>query len=424
MPKFSVTVQDSNNKISYQSIDADSRVAAVRQVRAKGLVPLDVKMVGDEQIRGGVRGEKVKAKGGAASKKARPLLSGGPKKVKILDVVIFCRLLSIAVSAGLPLREALEGILAPMPNNQLAATLRPAIESLHAGVPFSDALTMHNKYRVFSPVFIGLVRVAEETGTLAETLSSLSDYLSDMMKMRSSIKSKTSYPIFMISAFVVVNLFATFFLFPMFDKNFSSLGSLPPLTEFVFAANKKAIAVFPYVAGALFLLIVWLVMLCKTPIGRRKFDASLLKLPLMGDVLLKTGLARFCKTLAITVNGGVALVQGLGISNVVVGNKHLENSLTDVRKQVTEGNRFAATLRATGNFPDLVVRMIDIGEESGQLPQVLSKIAEIYETEVANAIAKMLSMIEPIIICVFGVFVTIMVLALYMPVFSMSANAH
>lgn len=422
MPLFQIKAQDSRKQTVSLMIEASSRVEAVRQIKAQGMIPLDVVQQGAERVRK-EKEAKPAAEASAPKLKKTPLSIGAPKAVKPMDVVIFCRQISIAVSAGLPLRDALEGILGSMGNNTLSATLRPAAEALHSGVSFSESLKAYNKYKVFSPVFLGLIRVAEETGTMGQTLSQLADYLEGMVKLKSSVKSKLSYPIFMIVAFIAVNLGATLFLFPMFKKNFEALGgNLPAITQFAFDANDMALKALPYVAVIVFAIVAGLFFYRSTPFGRRGFDSALLKLPMFGQVLLKIGMARFCKTLSITANGGVPLVQGLEISSVVVGNKHLEHSLMQVREKVVTGNRFAATLRATGNFPDLVVRMIDVGEDSGQLPLVLEKIADIYDTEVGDSIAKMISLVEPMLICLFGVFVTVMVLALYMPVFSMSSN--
>ncbi len=412
MPQFVVKAQDSKNKTVKVTVEAESRVEASRKVKAQGLIPTEIIQQ---------RGKSGAASGAKSKSSLKSVQIGGPKKVKPLEVVIFCRQLAIAVSAGLPLRDALEGICQSLEPNTLSETVRPATTALHSGVSFSDALARANKYKVFSPVFIGLVRVAEETGTMGDTLQKLADYLDESSKLAGAIKSKLSYPTFMVVAFVLVNIGATFFLFPMFEKNFASLGGkLPPLTLFVFDLNNKALSVAPYAIALFIILVISFIFYRRTPAGRVVVDEKLLKLPLLGPVILRIGLARFCKTLAITASGGVPLVQGLEISSVVVGNKHIETSLNKVRNEVINGNRFATTLRNTGNFPDLVVRMIDVGEDSGQIPLVLEKIADIYETEVANAIGKMLSLIEPCIILLFGVFVTVMVLALYMPVFSMS----
>lgn len=430
MPTFQVKAQDHNQKTVILTIEAKSRLEAVRQLRQKRLIPLNIEKKSDNKSFSGGGGDErssvpkpqkkvIKKK----KKSASQINIGGPKKAKPLEIVIFCRQMAIAVSAGLPLRDALEGVVGPMENDTLKLSLEPTIEALHSGVAFSEALNRFNKYKVFSPVFIGLLKVAEETGTMASTLEQLADYLEGLNKMRGDIKSKLSYPIFMISAFIVINVGATFFLFPMFKKNYESLGGkLPALTTFVFDMNTKAIDVAPFFFVLILLLVGAVALYRRGPAGRRVYDSYLLRLPLFGPVLLRIGLSRFCKTLAITARGGVPLVNGLEISSVVVGNKYLEGSLSDVREQVMNGNRFATTLEATGNFPPLVVRMVDVGEDSGQLPEVLEKITDIYESEVANSIGKLLSLVEPMIICLFGIFVTVMVLALYMPIFSMSAG--
>lgn len=345
---------------------------------------------------------------------------GGPKKGTPQEVAIFCRQLSISVTAGLPLRDALDGIMEELEPNTLRTSLKGVGEDLSSGKRFAESLEKHNIGKLFSPVFIGLIRVAEETGNLGSILNELADYLESGIKLKQEISSKLGYPKFMLIAFVLVNLAATYKLFPMFRKSFASMGSkLPELTLFVFDLNEQMIAASPYIITLLLAVFGGVTWYYMTPAGRLKMDGWILKIPAIGDLLFKINTARFCRTLSITAKGGIGLTEGIEISNSVVVNAHLREGLDAARGRIMNGQSFTNSLRESRAFSGLVLRMIGIGEESGQLPTVLEKISEIYNNEVDSAIAKTVSLIEPIIICLFAVFVTVMVLALYMPVFDM-----
>ena len=409
MPKFRYKASDRSGRILHDSLMADSRTEAIQELRGRGLTPLDI----------------VETESGLFSGKK---ISGFLQEMQLkspsqLDIAIFFRQLSISVKAGVPLRDSLENIAAEMDQSTLRQSIVQAIQDLHEGQRFATALERNNIKNVFSPLVIGLSQVAEETGTLGETMEELADYLEAMVKMKSEIRSKMAYPTFMTVAFILIMLVATFKLFPMFEESFSTLGAdLPPLTVNVFAANRMALDMAPYAFGILGLIITGLAVLRTTPSGRRQFDGALLKLPLLGPLLYKIGSARFCRTLAITATGGVALLDGLEISTCVISNQSLKYKLNQVREYITNGNSFGSSVRETGALGGLVTRMIEIGEESGQLPLVLNKVSEIYDQEVNQAISKLTSLIEPSIIVLFAVFVTVMVLALYMPVFSMGSS--
>lgn len=405
MPAYKIKGSRSNG------VDATVQLFAVDRLEAASLASQQ-----------GIKVESVWALSEESKKKGVSLdmQLGGPKKAQPKEVAIFCRQLAISVQAGLPLRDALEGILEELEVNTLQISLKKVAADLSSGSRFAAALTEHNTGKVFSPVFIGLIRVAEETGTLSEVLNDLADYLEEGAKLKSDIMGKLSYPIFMIVAFILTNLGSTFFLFPMFEKNFEGLGGkLPELTLFVFAMNNKAVAAAPYVFALLAVVGVFAAKTYLTKAGRLKIDQMLLKLPAVGDLFFKINTARFCRTLAITAKGGLGLTEGIEIGTEVVTNAYLKANLSAARGRIMNGQSFTSSLRETGAFTGLVLRMVGVGEESGQLPAVLDKISQIYGNEVDSAIAKAMSLIEPAIICLFGVFVSVMVLALYMPVFEM-----
>ncbi len=406
MSEFIVTGTLKSGAQSSIKVDAPDRIEAAKQAQARGMVVSNVSL--------------------AATKRKLDLNLelGGPKKAQPQEIAVFCRQLAISVQAGLPLREALQGIAEEMERSNLQIALNKIITDLNNGKQFARSLENHNSKGLFSPVFIGLIRVAEETGTLSETLIDLADYLEKGVKLKREISQKLSYPIFMVVAFIGVNIAATFKLFPMFRENFASLGAnLPELTLFVFDLNEKMIDASPYIAGVLVAVVVAFILYYKQPLGRMTVDKALLKLGPIGDMIFKISTARFCRTLAITAKGGVGLTEGIEISAAVVTNKYLNKALVSAQKSIMNGQSFTNSLRLTDAFTGLVLRMVGVGEESGQLPTVLDKVSEIYSNEVDTAIAKAVGLLEPIIIILFAGFVTVMVLALYMPVFDMGGAA-
>jgi type II secretory pathway component PulF len=409
--KFKYTARNRLGEMESSVLEAASRAEAIQSLRAKSLTPVSLTEQGSEIFESNSGGLK------------RWLEQSMEKKASAQDIALFFRQLSISVTAGVALRDALETLGEEMDKSNLRVAVLRAVNDLGGGMRLAAALEKNNVGRVFSQLSIGLVQVAEETGRMGETLSELADYLEKMDETKKEIKGKLSYPTFMLCAFVGIMLFATFYLFPMFEKNFSSLGSaLPPLTQTVFKLNRISLKVSPYAIGLLAAVVTGLILFRRTPPGRMAFDATLLKLPLIGPLIYKTSVSRFSRTLAITSNGGVPLINGLTISATVVANRCIQKSLAETRDSITNGSTFGKSIRATKTFTGLVVRMIEVGEESGQLPFVLNKVSQVYETEVNRSINKLTTMIEPIIIVLFGVFVTVMVLALYMPVFSMSGN--
>ena len=421
MPKYVYKASDWSGEVVESELTAESRTEAIAQIRQRGLTPVEVKESSGGTIR---KKTKTKTKTKAAGKDLPEWLKiSQTKKATPSDLAVFFRLLSISVSAGVSLRDAMENIAAEMENNTLKQALLLATEDLQGGQRFAEALGRNNIKKVFPPLALGLTKVAEETGTLGNTTSELACYLEDMIKMKNEISSKTSYPCFMLVAFTFIMLGCTFFLFPSFEKNFAGIGAkLPTLTQTVFSLNRLGLKIAPYALGLLGIAGASIAFWRSTPAGRIKFDELLLRIPLLGDVLYKIGTARFCRTLSITVQGGVPLLDGLEISSTVVGNKSLERHLEQVAERINNGQAFGRSVRETNAFTGLVVRMIEVGEESGQLPLVLDKVSEVYDDEINRSIKKLTSLIEPVIIVLFGVFVTVMVLALYMPIFSMSSS--
>lgn len=344
------------------------------------------------------------------------------KSITISDKAVFCRQLSISVSAGVPLREALETIALDLDNPTFRSVLNRVLKRLDDGMTLSQSIS--NEGKAFDRLFVALVKAAEESGSLTETLNYIAGAMEKADRLSRKIKSIVAYPIFVACFFVLVSVIMTLFVLPRFNSIFGAFGSnLPKLTRIVFAVNGFIIANSFWIFGGLFLLVIALILYKRTPAGRVQVDGLLLRLPLVGDIIRKIAVARFCRNLGIMLNGGVPVATAIEIAAEVLDNKALQHTLKMTRDRIMSGNDIASSLdRKT--FPRLVVRMVGVGESSGRLPDVLGKVADMYEDQAEGSIMVATSLFEPIIIIVFGFMILILVMAIYLPVFAAAGHVR
>lgn len=412
MTSYSYKAIDTRGGTVESSLDAESRQEVLALLRAKGLTPISL----------------AKIKKAAGSK--RKSIPTKHKRVRfhrahisLTDLTIFCRQLSISVNAGLPLRGALESIHDDMDNPTMKRVLNHIISSLYKGLSFSDALVMHPK--TFTSIFVGLVKAAEESGALAQTLDQLAFYLERTEKLQRKIQTLLAYPAFVSFFFVIVCLLMSLAILPRFEKIFSGYGSsLPKLTRIVFGINQFFIDNFAYITGGILILIVGCILYRKSPNGHRRTDALLLKIPFFGVCLQQFIIARFCRSLAIMIKGGVPIAHAIEVTATVTGNKVLEEALLTCRKQIIAGSGIANSIQEQELFPRLLVRMISVGEEAGQLPEVLEKVSDVYENQVEGSVIISTALAEPIIICVFGLMVLVLIVSIYLPIFTVATKMN
>ncbi len=399
------------------SIDASTRLDALESLRKKGLTVVDLFGMGHEA---GDTVPRLKI-GGSENKARRRIFS--PGKVKIGDLSIFCRQLAISVNAGVPLRDALDAIGQELEQPVLKMAVLDIVSQLNDGKNFSEAVASHP--RIFSIMFCGLIKVAEESGKLPSTLQQLAEYMERTDKLQRRIKAIAAYPMFIGGFFVEVSLIMAFFILPQFTDVFGSLGAeLPLFSKTVFDANAFLVKHVLEILTVVVVLVVVLVSYGRTPAGALHKDQLKLALPYVGDLSKKYALARFCRSLAIMVNGGVPISTALEICSEATGNQVLERTVLNVRERILTGHGIANSLAQSGIFPGLIVRMVSVGEDSGQLPEVLERVSDLYEDQVEVSIMTSMALFEPVIICVFGAFVLTIILAIYMPMFTVSSGMH
>ncbi len=412
---FQYVARNSAGLVVRSTIEAVDRADALARLRAQGYVVVELV----------AKGESAPAAGSgapaAAAPKRRWIVTGKP--ITISDKAVFCRQLSITVNAGMPLRDALESIANDMDHPTFRKVLQDIVRRLHEGETFSQAVARHPDH--FNTLFVALIRAAEESGSLPETLEQLANYMERNEKLVKKIRSVTSYPLFIFIFFLIVVVVMTTFVLPRFMESFKGFNvELPKLTRVVFGANRFLIDHWPWFVGAALLPLLVVAVMRRSPAGRRRLDAFLLKLPLFGICIREYALARFCRNLSIMLRGGVGVTTAMDITSAVSGNTVIVESLQHAKERIVNGERIAASLARDPEIPRLVIRMVGVGEESGRLPEVLEKIAGMYEEYVENRIVTATSLFEPIVICLFGGVVLVLVMAIYLPIFTVSQSVR
>jgi type IV pilus assembly protein PilC len=336
------------------------------------------------------------------------------------DLVVFTRQMSTMIDAGLPLVRSLDILASQQDNAKFKSILIQVKENVEAGSTFADALAKHPG--VFNALYVQLVKAGESGGVLDVILQRLAVYLEKIESIRRKIKGAMIYPAIVISVAIIVLSIVLIFVVPTFAEMFKDMGTtLPALTQVVVDISTflKNNIIYILIAIALVVFLTFFTYR-RSEKARRLYDAFLLKLWLVGTLLLKTVIARFCRTLATLTSGGIPILDGLEITAKASGNKIVEEAILEARKEISEGKTLAEPLAARADiFPPMVVQMIGVGEQTGALDDMLNKIADFYEDEVDAAVAALLSALEPIMIAFLGGTVGVIVVAMYLPMFKL-----
>ncbi|MBM4154855.1 MAG: type II secretion system F family protein [Lentisphaerae bacterium] len=409
MAGFTYVARNQAGQVVRAALDAADRQDALSRLRAMGLIVVDLAAQGEAPAAASVR---------PAAKTRRPLFRM-EKSISTSEKSVFCRQLSITVNAGMPLRDALESIANDMDHPTFRKVLLAVVARLHQGESFSHSIERFPQH--FSTLFVALVRAAEESGSLPETLDQLAGYMERSEKLIKKIKAVTSYPMFILVFFLIVSVVMTAFVLPKFMDSFKGFDVvLPPLTRFVFGMNAFVLGHWYWFVGAIVVPVVSALLYRRNPKGRYNLDAAVLKLPFFGVCIREFALARFCRNLSIMLRGGVGITTAMDITSAVSGNVVIVESMLKAKERILSGERIAASLAKDKEVPKLIIRMVGVGEESGRLPEVLDKVATLYEEYVENRIVTATSMFEPVVICLFGGVVLVLVLAIYLPIFTVS----
>jgi type IV pilus assembly protein PilC len=342
------------------------------------------------------------------------------ESVKEKDVVVFSRIFSTMINAGLPLIQCLELLASQEQNKTFAGIIRAIKEDIEGGSTLTDALKKYPK--IFDELFVNLVAAGEAGGILDVILSRLSAYMEKAMKLKSKVKGAMTYPasVLVISIGVVAVLLLK--VIPVFQKMFEGMGgTLPAPTQFLVNASKFAQNYF-YV---FIIVIVAVVFAYKrfvaTEKGRYAVDSMALKAPVFGQLIRKVAVSKFTRTMSTMMSSGVPILEALNIVSKTAGNVIIENALMQTRKSISEGKTIAEPLMETDIFPPMVVQMIAVGEATGALDTMLAKIADFYDDEVDAAVDALTSLLEPFMMVFLGGVVGGMIIAMYLPIFQMAS---
>ncbi len=363
-------------------------------------------------LKQGIRAQNVR-------KKPKPLFGGGKKKIKPMDIAIFTRQMATMMKAGVPLVQSFDIVADGVENPALADLIRAIREDVAAGGGFAPSLRKHPKY--FDDLFCNLVESGEQSGALETMLDRIATYKEKTEQLKAKIKKAMTYPIAVVVVAVVVTGILLVKVVPQFAETFSSFGAdLPAFTLFVLGLSEMAQA---YWLQAIVIVIVGIFAFKKLKEKNKKFAIALdrlaLKMPVTGQIVYNSIVARFARTLSTTFAAGVPLIDALDSVAGATGNAIYEQAVYKVRDEVATGTQLNISLRAAKIFPSMLVQMTTIGEESGALDEMLDKVATYYEEAVDNLVDSLTSLLEPMIMSVLGVLVGGLMIAMYLPIFQL-----
>lgn len=351
------------------------------------------------------------------AKKGRAFSLGG--KIKDKDIVVFTRQFSTMINAGLPLVQALEILSTQVENKSFGKTIEQIKTDVESGLTYADALKKHPK--VFSELYVNMVAAGEAGGVLDTILNRLAAYIEKAMKLKKKVKGAMVYPAVVTTVAVLVIVIIMLFVVPTFSKMFAQLGGTLPLP------TRMIIGLSNFIAGlgglitliVMIAAVVFIVQFRKTEKGKRITDSILLKFPIFGTLLKKVAVAKFTRTLGTLVSSGVPILDCLDITAKTSGNKVVEYSILDVRKEVVGGKTLADPIKKAKVFPPMVTHMVAVGESTGALDAMLGKIADFYDDEVDAAVSNLTAMMEPVLMIFLGTTVGFIVVAMYLPIFKL-----
>ena len=426
MPNFKYTALDQNGAEKTCVVTADNKIAAIEMVRAQGLLVRDCEEA-NAKIKPAKTAATQDSKKPKAKKSGKKGKAGGSVKQK--EMMIFTRQLATLIDAGLPLLQSLNVLSKQEPNHNLRATIIALAEAVQGGSTFSDALGAYPK--MFNRLFVNMVKAGEIGGVLEVVLRRLAEYQEKANKLRGKIVSAMIYPMIILVIALGILTFLMLVIVPKFKEMFAGQNmDLPGFSEFVFNLSDNCMndSIISYVPNAVigiflvFITIVGLVFWRRTPKGGRIVDAMMLKLPKFGRLTQVNAVARFSRTFGTLVSSGVPILQALTITRDTAGNVIVADAVTKIHDSVREGESIVTPMTTSQIFPPMVISMVDVGEETGQLPDMLMRVADVYDEEVDNSVTALTAMLEPLMIVFLAVVVGGIVLAMFMPMMEIIKN--
>jgi type IV pilus assembly protein PilC len=399
MPTFAFSGRTRGGETINGERVADTADAAVAALRREQVMVTRITAAKEKSVPG--------AKKGKLGKKASPK-----------NLAVFTRQFSVMIDAGLPLVQCLEILGSQEEDGNFSATILATRADVESGASLADAMKKHP--RTFDPLFTNMIAAGEAGGILDTILKRLATYIEKAVKLKGQVKSAMIYPVAVIVIAVVVVGVILWKVIPTFAALFAGLGAELPLpTRVVIALSDFLVAFMPFIIVAIVAIGWGFKSYYASPGGKRIIDGITLKMPILGLIMRKIAVARFCRTLSTLLSSGVPILDGLDITARTAGNTIVEDAILLTRKSIERGETISAPLRETGVFPPMVTQMISVGETTGALDTMLSKIADFYEDEVDTAVAGLLTLLEPLMIAFLGGAVGGIVIAMYLPIFDL-----
>jgi MSHA biogenesis protein MshG len=401
VPFFSYKARDARGELTQGVLESQDSGTVAEQLQNTGLIPVEIIETSKP-----VTGE------GSWWRRLRE------ERVRSMDVQLFSRQLYTLLRAGVPIMRALAGLQESAINKSFAKVLKNLRESLDAGRELSAALRRHPA--VFSPFYFSMVRVGETTGRLEEVFLRLFDHLEFERDMRERIRTALRYPMFVVIAIMIAIAVITLFVIPAFAKVYSSFNApLPLMTRLLIGVSDFAVNFWPLILAAGIAGVLSFRMYINTQHGGYRWDKFKLRLPIVGKIVLKGAMARFARSFALTSKSGVPIVQGLSVIIQTVDNSYIASRIEQMRDGVERGESILRTATTASVFTPIVLQMIAVGEETGELDDLMDEIAEMYEREVDYEIKTLSAQIEPILIISLGILVLILALGVFLPIWDL-----
>lgn len=397
MPKFMYQARNVSGQIVIGDIDATTPQEAVLRIRSRKLVPVRIQLAKKSGSGGGGFFE---------------------PSVNSKDLQVFTRQFATLINAGIPVVDSLKILSEGLRSGVLKEAAGNVKSQIEAGKRLGEAMALSP--RVFDKLYVNMIQAGEEAGILDGILLRLASYMEKSEKIKAQVKGALVYPVVIIFVAMIVISGILVFIIPKFQEFYEGSGGEPPaLTMMVVGMSDSLIQNWYLYLAGLIAIPVAISQWAKTPVGKDTLDRTLIKIPVVGEVILKTAIARLTRTLSTLLSSGVGLIDAIEIASKTAGNGVVERSLQACKEAVTQGKPFAYPLAKEKAFPDMVVQMISIGEQSGTMDIMLGKIADFYEDEVETAVKAMTSLIEPLLMVVLGGIIAFLVIAMYLPIFKM-----
>ena len=400
MKKYGYVARDLAGAQKKGFVQAANSNEVLNQLREQGLTPISVKEVSRKGT-------------------TKPRHKGRRKRINSADLAALCWQLSTMLEGGIPITTALDIISDDTDNAQLQNILKQIAEKIKKGQPVSECIADYPK--VFNRLCCAMVLAGETGGNLAKAIGKLAEYFENRDKLAKKVKGAMVYPLFVLSFIIIIVIFIMAFIVPRFRKIFDQIGgTMPAFTRGFMGFYDILRYNLHYIIGLVIVLVVLVSIVSKTKKGHYLFSKLSLAIPMFGNILSQAFVATFCRTMSTLLTSGVSVLEAFTILMGMTDNDIIKSAITQARENIVGGSNISLSMSSAGFFPNMVIKMIQVGEESGSMPEVLEKTSEHYERKVDSTVTMLLSLLEPIMIISVGAIVSVVVIALYLPIFTMS----